>query len=231
MSFFKALRATLGVNGPYTLHFAPSQGGIRVWLSQRGNKVSLHPSQLASLQNTLPALLIQTVEGQEILSDGAVRLPYPKARTLAQALAHHIGERFSVESGAIDNLNSIPPPPLFRVVWRWHPGEQTLMRQLEQAETYLGEGWFLSGTQVWQVGETLPAEVIAWLAHAAIPSQRVYAFMIHGLPRLKAAFPCVCDLTVVMDVSFQLEVVTQRALGGRTSAGASSRRRCLAHLL
>jgi hypothetical protein len=154
-------------------------------------------------QNNLPTDLLKFLRNNR-QNNGHYFLSLPHAMRLNASLHGQTSEFFHWEASDLDDLKVVSCPSDFKVYWQYITTSQTLSRRLVNADSYLGEGWFLKEQKVWQIPNTT-MEMIFWLSLSQIQSYQICGFVSQGLPKFPALYSQ-CDLRIEADFQFQVQI-------------------------
>ncbi len=167
-SFFQKV-AHLLAGGPWRLELQRGQAGFAL-ATYRGQK----PVPFAQFLDKRPAFrslasLIPTGNTPAVPFGVLVQV----RQLLKDAPASDVQIRLAPEA---ETFEVISPPPSFHVSYRWSGERQHFEREISDAATFQGEGWFATSSRAWHVEATEPSDE-TWLSKSVISPQDALEFL------------------------------------------------------
>lgn len=211
-TFIKAIFA----DKPYILTMSPVLGAVQMIIT-RGDKPVDHHHLLRArdLPPTLRAFLHQQAEQ----TTNPYLLTFPLARQLRLALASSASETFQLHTQDLDILRVVDCPLDFQIVWSYEPARQTLVRQLQERVSYLGDGWFSQNDAVWQLVPPPDQHMLYWISKPKLYSDEIGTFLVDGLRvynspylrcelRLETGFNAALHIIAIREHSMDVQLVS-----------------------
>lgn len=116
-------------------------------------------------------------------------------------------ESLQVEiSAEVESLRVAEVPKDFVISYAWCDSTSCIDRTIGVAAGYCGDGWFLSGSSAWRLGE-LDGNDDSWLDKATIGGQDIVVFLQHVVVKWQGkGWPIVCGPTYSNDPALALAV-------------------------
>lgn len=207
MSMVNKLKEKL-TGWPIDLYMTLDDGGIKMGLA-RDRQLLSHSqlTQRGTLQK-LPSALANYLVSVTPHPNGYL-LPLPHAREMYLALRKQASENVRIHCQSLENLHVIKRPSDFEIRWIYDPRAGYAIRQLVQAEHYLGMGWFQRENSIWLLDEEIPEAVIGWLDLSTLTGPQIYSFVEHVLPRAQGdmEWPFSSNVHIEHDVTFRVEIL------------------------
>lgn len=166
------------------------------------------------LRHVLPESLINWIDDHHI-SMGPQ--PYPLIKQLWQYLLPLASKKLIIDSSLLNELEEISQPQNFALVWRINSSLMCIEGVYEDADRYLGMGWFQKETKIWPLKKHPTNTLDTQLRNLILPIQQA-KYLLHSLvPNLQQYLPTRIDFRLISNFALEVIVLDAR-YGGITLA-------------
>jgi hypothetical protein len=166
MQLLKSL-LQLPSSGRYIVTMTIIPDGIRIAVTRGGSAVPI--TDFLTLEK-LPETVRTFLQAQRENERGSFRTPFVAAKRLLRELDERsLTPLIELQASEIEALKPTRVPADFRVRWTVDASRQKLIREMDGADGYLGDGCFSRGVNVWRVEGKFSAMLLKCLEMPELP--------------------------------------------------------------